>query len=187
MQDNTMPDLSFEVAPTIAHDISLADCMAIIKDAISSQEGSNEAIQKALVAASAVAFNVAYHKKNVQPFTLIVEGLRGTYRQTIIKWIEGHAPALWREGKDGKKRFQFNNSFSAVFDFDTLWSEKWYDLVPSTRKLVSTIDFREQLDNLVKRLTRELEAEGEKKKTVSHPEVLGELKALQGRLSMAKV
>lgn len=184
MQDNTMPDLGFEVVPAIAYDITLSEAMAIIKSAIDGQADSNEGIQKALVAASAVAFNVEYHKKNVQPFTLIVEGLRGADRQTIIRWIETYAPALWREGKDGKKRFQFNNSFSAVFDFDTLWAAKWYDLAPPTKKLSSTIDFREQIDNLVKRLTRELESGT---KEVKHPECLHELKALQGRLSAAKV
>ena len=106
---------------------------AIIRDAVASQKGSNEAIQKALVAASSVAFNVDYHKKNVQPFSMIVDGLRGTDRQTIIKWIEAHAPAIWRKDTSGKGRFQFNNSFKGEFDFDVLWGEKWYDLVPDER------------------------------------------------------
>ena len=118
--------------------------MAIIRDAVASQKGSNEAIQKALVAASSVAFNVDYHKKNVQPFSMIVDGLRGTDRQTIIKWIEAHAPAIWRKDTSGKGRFQFNNSFKGEFDFDVLWGEKWYDLVPDERTLKSTIDFRDR-------------------------------------------
>lgn len=184
MNTDLMQDMSFEVAPTIAADISLRECMDIIKDAVANQKDSNEGIQKALVACSAVAFNEEYHKRNVSPFTQLVEGLRGTDRQTIIKWIEGHAPALWREGKNGTKRFQWNASFKGEFDAALLFSEKWYDLVPPTRKLQSTIDFREQIDNLVKRLTRELESGT---KEVKHPECLKELKALQGRLSMAEV
>ena len=46
MQYALMQDLSFEVAPVIGSDISLSECMAIIRDAVASQKGSNEAIQK---------------------------------------------------------------------------------------------------------------------------------------------
>lgn len=178
--ENTMPDLSFEVTPVIAADITMADCMAIIKEAIASQKGSNEAIQKALVAACSVAFNTEYHKKNVAPFTSIVEGLRGTDRQTIVTWIKTHAPASWVE-KDGKKRFQFNESFKGEFDSTALFADKWYDAVPSTKTLVDTIDFKEQLANFIKRMEREVKAGT---KTISHLEVLKAVKETSAKLSV---
>ena len=187
MESTVIQDLSFEVAPVISEDISLRECMEIIREAVGMQKDSNYAIQKALVAASAVAFNVEYHHKNVLPFTMIVEGLRGADRQTIIKWIESHTPARWAKDDGKKGRFQFDKKFQGAFDFDILWNEKWYDLVPPERTLKSTIDFREQIDLLVKRLTREMECtDSAKKKEIKHAECLEELKALQGRLSMAQ-
>jgi hypothetical protein len=156
---------------------------AIISRVLKFNAKNNEAIHKALVVCAAVAFDVERHKKNVQPFTLLVKGLRGADRQAMIGWIEAHAPAIWRADEAKNKRFVFNNSFKGEYDFDVLMADKWYDHVKPANQLSSTIDFREQLDNMVKRLTRELTSG---QKTVENPKVLDELKALQGRLSAAE-
>jgi hypothetical protein len=185
------PDLPPPAQEVVVQDITTGyvtaeQVSAAIERVVKFNAKNNEAIQRVLVMCCAIAFDVERHKKNVAPFTTLIKGLRGTERQTMINWIEAHAPAIWRKDEASNKRFVFNNSFKGAYNYKALMEDKWYDQVKPEKELSSSIDFREQLDNLVKRLTREAQATGDKRKDITNPEVLTELKALQGRLSAAE-
>lgn len=177
------PDLPVVVEGIKKYEVSLPELMRAVRDVIKRHNKTREVIQQVLVGCCAVAFDVETHKKNVEPFTALVKGLQGADQKAIIGWIEKNAPAIWRTQEGNTKKFVFNASYKGTFDFDRLVQDKWWQYAKPANEVTSTIDFREQLDNMVKRLTREMEATGEKRKTIEHPEVLAELKALQGRLS----
>jgi len=148
------PDVTPEL-PVVQQEpvvITVAEAMQAVNDAIEGFGDSRKRIQKALVLCCAIAFDVERHKKNVQPFTILVKGIRGADQKALIGWIEKYAPAIWRADDAKQKRFVFNNSKELVFDKTAIEDNPWWMFARPAQEVSSTIDFREQLDNLVKRL-----------------------------------
>lgn len=113
----------------------------------------------------------AFDDKNVDPCTRLVKALTGAESKALVRWIEGHMPAVWMSKEE---KFRFNKSFNGVYDAITLMAEPWWHLVTKLKNVPSSIDALESFRQLIARLNKEVE-KGEK--TVENADFLAAMVA----------
>lgn len=136
-------------------------------------------IQFILVGCAQHAFNE--EGQNVDPCTRLVKAVGGADVRALIHWIEAHLPAIWIKAEE---KFRVNKSFKGAYDPVTLMAEPWWELAVKPKNVSSSIDVLDAVRDLVKRMQREVAAG---KKTVAHKELIGELRALVGKVEMAEL
>ena len=117
--------------------------------------------------------------QNVEPFTRLVTKMEGLDATALIKWVETHTPSRW---KKDEAKFVFNHSFKGEYDAIALLSQPWWVYAKKAKEVSSTLDMYDALNDFIKRMEREA-----KTKTVTHAEILTDLKAISGRLAQAQI
>lgn len=131
-----------------------------------------EEIQEILVDAAEHAF---LHS-NVDPFTRLINVLKGADIKAVSKWIETHAPARW----DGKENKYKTRKIEAEYDREFLLGEKWYDRAQTPREIVSEFDVLKLVQDMLKKADREVNAT-KNIKTILHKELMFEVQAAVGK------
>lgn len=122
----------------------------------------------------------AFEHSNVDPVTRLAKVLKGTDARAIIRWVEGHMPAIWIKAE---VKFRFNKSFVGEYDALTLMAEPWWELATKVKNVSSSLDCLDAVRDLIKRLEREVAAG---KKEVTHTEAIVALKAVCGGIERAE-
>lgn len=128
-------------------------------------------VQLVLVACAKQAFD----HKNVDGFTRLTTVLGGADMKAIITWAETYAPARWSKQDVA---FKLNKSFKGDFDGLYLLGQAWWERATKPQNVSSTFDVLEVVRDLIKRAEKEVAAG---KKTVTHAEMIFELKAIAGK------
>ena len=118
----------------------------------------------------------AFDGNNVDPCTRLVKAIHGADMAALIKWIEGHMPAVWIKAEN---KFRVNKSFKGEYDAIVLMAEPWWELAKKAKDVSSTLDMLESLRHFIKRMEKEAAKEIDGKKiTVEHGELLAKLATL---------
>lgn len=136
-----------------------------------------EEIQSILVDASEHAF---LHG-NVDPFTRLIQVIKGADLKAVSKWIETHAPARW----DGKENKYKTRKIEAEYDREFLMGEKWYDRAQTPREIVSEFDVLKLVQDMLKKAEREVNAT-KNIKTIHHKDLITEVQAAVGKYVKAQ-
>lgn len=168
----------------MSHNENVSKLNADIKKFAVSMGKKRELVQGLLIRCAAVAFDFDTHKGNVDPFTNLVNAATGLDAKALIGWIEKYAPAIWRKGDDGVRRFTFNKSFKGEFDEAELKSHPWWEFARTAQNTASTVDMLELLRDWLSRQERAVK-KGEK--TILHADIIREVKAVVGRADQAAI